>query len=130
MTTNWQNSQRDAELQTVADHMASTIQQLYLTINSQSVLIGNVTQASTFPITVAAYPYTATASLNNPPNPDATKILTVTLTLDDVANTVSADAVLGPYVQWTESTFRSTSSDASINVQKFSNGTLKFSFGG
>lgn len=130
MTSNWQNSQRNIELQDAADHLASTIQQLYLTINSQEVLTGYVTQASTLPITVASYPYTATASLNNPPDPNATKIITVTLTMDEVGNTVSADAVLGPNVQWTESTFRSTSTDASINVQKFSNGILAFSFGG
>ena len=130
MTSNWQNSQRNVELQDTAEHLASTIQQLYLTINSQDVLAGTVTQASTLPITVASYPFTATGSLNTPPNPNATKILTVTLTMDDVGNTVSADAVLGPNVQWTESTFRSTSSDASIIVQKFSNDTLTFSFGG
>jgi hypothetical protein len=130
MTSNWQNSQRDIELQDAADHLASTIQQLYLTINSQDILTGTVTQASTLPITIASYPYNATGSLSNPPDPDATKILTVTLTLDEVSNTVSADAVLGPNVQWTESTFRSVSSDASINVQKFSNDTLAFSFGG
>jgi hypothetical protein len=130
MTSNWQNSQRNVELQDTADHLASTIQQLYLTINSQDILTGTVTQASTLPITVASYPYTATASLNNPPDPNATKFLTVTLTMDDVGNTVSANAVLGPNVQWAESTFRSTSSDASIIVQKFSNGTLSFSFGG
>ncbi len=130
MTSNWQNSQRNVELQDAADHLASTIQQLYLTINSQDVLTGNITQASTLPITVASYPYTATGSLSDPPDPEATKILTVTLTLDDVGNIVSANAVLGPNVQWNESTFRSTSSDASINVQKFSNGTLAFSFGG
>jgi len=130
MTSNWQNSQRNVELQDTAEHLASTIQQLYLTINSQDVLAGTVTQASTLPITVASYPFTATGSLNSPPNPNATKILTVTLTMDDVGNTVSADAVLGPNVQWTESTFRSTSSDASIIVQKFSNDTLTFSFGG
>ena len=130
MTSNWQNSQRDIELQDAADHLASTIQQLYLTINSNDVLTCNVTQASTVPITVWSYPYTATASLSEPPDPDATKILTVTLTLDDVENTVTAQAVLGPNVQWTESTFRSTSTDASINVQKFTNGNLIFSFGG
>ena len=130
MTSNWQNSQREIELQDAADHLASTIQQLYLTINSQDILTGYVTQASTLPITVASYPYNATGSLSDPSNPDTTKILTVTLTLDDVANTVSANAVLGPNVIWNESTFRSTSLDASINVQKFSNGTLAFSFGG
>ena len=49
-----------------------------------------------------------------------------------VLYTVSANAVLGPNVQWTESTFRSTSVDASINVRKLadSNQTLVFSFGG
>ena len=130
MTSNWQNSQRNVELQDTAEHLASTIQQLYLTINSQDVLAGTVTQASTLPITVASYPFTATGSLNSPPNPNATKILTVTLTMDDVGNTVSADAVLGPNVQWIELMFRSTSSDASIIVQKFSNDTLTFSFGG
>ena len=132
MTTNWQNAQRDVELQDAADHMASTIQQLYLTINSQGILTGNVTQASTLPITVATYSFTATASLNEPPDPNATKILTVTLTMDDVGNTVSANAVLGPNVQWNESTFRSTSLDASINVQKLDDAdqTLIFSFGG
>jgi hypothetical protein len=131
MVDNWQNSQRNIELQDTADHLASTIQQLYLTINSQNVLAGTVNQASTLPITVASYPYTATGSLNHPLDPDATKILTVTLTMDDVGNTVTAKAVLGPNVQWIESTFRSTSTDASINVQKLDDAehTLVFSFG-
>ena len=130
MTSNWQNSQRNIELQDTADHLASTIQQLYLTINGNDVLAGYITQASTLPITVGSYPYNATGSLGNPPDPNSTKILTVTLTLDEVHNTATAQAVLGPNVQWTESTLRSTSTGASINVQKFSNGTLVFSFGG
>lgn len=132
MTSNWENSQRNVELQGAADHLASTIQQLYLTINSVDVLVGDVTQASTLPITVASYPYIATASLSDPPDPDISKILTVTLTLDEVGNTVTANAVLGSNVQWIESTFRSTSPDASINVQKLGDDehTLIFSFGG
>ena len=129
MTSSWQNSQRNVELQDAADHLASTIQQLYLTINNEDVLAGTVTQDLTLPVTVGSYPYTATGSLSNPSNPDSTRILTVTLTLDDVGNTVTAAAVLGPNVQWTESTFRSTSANASIDVQKFSNSTLVFSFG-
>jgi hypothetical protein len=132
MTSSWQNSQRNVELQDAADHLASTIQQLYLTINGDDVLAGTVNQSSTLPITVSSYPYTATCSLSNPPDPNATKILTVTLTLDEVHNTVTAKAVLGPNVQWTASTFRSTSADASIIVQKLDDTehTLVFSFGG
>ena len=129
MTNSWQDSQRNIELQDAADHLASTIQQLYLTINSDEILVGTVTQASTIPVTVGYYPYNATGSLSSPSDPDSTRILTVTLTLDDVGNTVTAAAVLGPNVEWTESTLRSNSVDASIIVQKFSNSTLVFSFG-
>ena len=130
MSSSWQDSQRNIELQDAADHLASTIQQLYLTINNEDILAGTVTQASTLPVTVNSYPYTATGSLSSPSDPDSTRILTVTLTLEEVDNTATAAAVLGPNVQWTESTLRSNSADASIDVQKFSNSTLVFSFGG
>jgi hypothetical protein len=131
MTSSWQDSQRNIELQDAADHLASTIQQLYLTINNEDILAGTVTQASTLPVTVSSYPYTAMGSLSSPSDPDSTRILTITLTLDEVDNTVTAVAVLGPNVQWTEgSTLRSNSANASIDVQKFSNSTLVFSFGG
>ena len=131
MTSSWQDSQRNIELQDAADHLASTIQQLYLTINNEDILAGTVTQASTLPVTVSSYPYTAMGSLSSPSDPDSTRILTVTLTLDEVGNTVTAAAVLGPNVRWTEgSTLRSNSPNASIDVQKFSNSTLVFSFGG
>jgi len=130
MTSNWQDSQRDVELQDAADHLASTIQQLYLTVNNEDILAGTVTQASTIPITISSYPYTATGSLSSPSDPDSTRILTVILTLEEVGNTATAKAVLGPNVQWTDSNLRSNSPNASIDVQKFSNSTLVFSFGG
>jgi len=130
MTSNWQDSQRNIELQDAADHLASTIQQLYLTVNRDEILAGTVTQASTVPVTVGSYPYNAAGSLSSPSDPNSTRILTVSLTLDEVDNTVTAAAVLGPNVQWINSTLRSNSADASIIVQKFSNSTLVFSFGG
>jgi hypothetical protein len=131
MTSSWQNSQRDIELQDAAAHLASTIQQLYLTVNRDEILAGEITQASTLPVTVASYPYSATCSLSDPPDGSA-KVLTVTLTLDEVDNTANASAVLGTNVNdWTDSTpLRSNSADACINVQKFSNNTITFSFGG
>jgi hypothetical protein len=131
MTSSWQDSQRNIELRGAAGHLASTIQQLYLTVNREEILAGNVTQASTLPLTVDSYPYIATGLLNNPSDPDSTRILTVTLTLEEMGNTVSATAVLGVNVLWTEgSILQSNSPNASIDIQKFSNGTLAFSFGG
>jgi len=130
MASNWQDSQTNIELQDVSNHLASTIQQLYLTINNDDILAGTVIQASTLPVTVGSYTYTATGLLSSPSDPDSTRILTVTLTLQEVGNTVTAAAVLGPNVQWINSTLRSNSGDASIDVQKLSNNTLVFSFGG
>ena len=57
-------------------------------------------------------------------------VFTAFLTLDEIGNTVTASAVLGPNVLWTDSVLRSTSMNASIIVEKYSNGTLGFSFGG
>ena len=129
MTSSWQDSQRNLELQDAAGHLASTIQQLYLTINSENILAGNITQTSPVPVTVGSYPYDATCSLSHPPDSSA-KILKVTLTLEEVGNTATAAAVLGDNVEWTDSTLQSNSADASINVMKDEDGTLTFSFGG
>lgn len=129
VSSNWQESQLTIELQDAADHMSSTIQQLYLTVNRDEILEGTITQASPVPVTIASYPYTAYGSLSDPPDGSA-KIFTVTLTLDDAGNTVTSSAVIGSNTKWTSSTFRSTSADASVIVQKFSNGTLAFAFGG
>lgn len=130
MTNSWQESQRDVALQEVANHLVSTVQQLYLTVNRDEILAGNVSQASTLPLTVASYPYTATAVLTSSPEPGSAKFLIVTIELDELNNTVSASVVLGSNVKWIDSTLRSNSAGASINVQKFSNSTLTFSFGG
>jgi hypothetical protein len=128
MTSSWQNSQRDIELQDAADHLASTIQQLYLTVNRDEVLECTVTQASPVPVTVGSYPYDVTCSLSDPPDGYA-KVLTVSLELDDVGNTANASAVLGDKVEWIDSTLRSNAADAHIKVEK-ADGTLTFSFGG
>lgn len=132
VTSNWQESQLTIEMQDAADHIASTIQQLYLTANRDEILEGIITQQSPVPVTIASYPYDVECSLSDPGDGSA-KTLIVFLTLDDeVGDTVTALAVLGNNVQWTESTFRSTSVNASIIVQKLDDEdhTLIFSFGG
>ena len=130
MTSSWQDSQRDVALQEVANHLASNIQQLYLTVNRDEILAGDITQVSTLPVTVASYPYNATASLSTPSDPESVKILTVTLTLDEMGNTATAVAVLGNNVgDWDYSTLRSNSADAKIHVNKSVDDVITFSFG-
>ena len=127
MTNSWQDSQRDVALQDVANNLVSTIQQLYLTVNRDEILDGNITQVSNVPTTVDSYPYTANASLSSDPN--LAKVLTVTLTLADLGNTVNASVVLGQNVYWVGSSLNSYSVDSYIKVEK-ENGDLTFSFGG
>jgi hypothetical protein len=129
MTNSWQDSQRDVALQDIANQVASTIQQLYLTINRDDILTGTVTQVLSIPENVANYPYVATALLSTPSDPDAAKVLTVTLTLDELDNVVSAEAVLGSNVQWVTSSLRSNSANRYIEIEK-DDGNLTFSFGG
>jgi len=127
MATTWTNNQREAQLQNAADHLASTIQQLYLSMNRKEISVGNITQASTLPPTIQSYPYKATGTLRIA---DSSKVLTLLLELIGTKTTTTATAVLGSNVLWTkESVFQSNSLNASIKVQKFANGTLLFSFG-
>ena len=131
MTSNWADSYRDAALKDAANHLASTIQQLYLSANREETLAGTITQASPLPLTVDSYPYAAVGSLRASSGQNSSKILTLTLTMEMVGNTATANALLGPNVLWQEeSLLQSNSADAFIEVQKFANGTLLFSFGG
>ena len=129
LTSNWQESQLTIEMQDAADHMASTIQQLYITVNRDEILEGTITHGSTVPISIGSNPYSIECSLNDPGD-GYSKILTILLTLDNIGNAVTSSTVLGPNVNWISSVFRSTSQNASVVVEKFSNGTLAFSFGG
>lgn len=131
MASNWADSYRDAALKDAANHLASTVQQLYLSVDREEISAGTITQASTLPPTVDSYPYSATGSLRSTSDPNSTKILTLSLTMEIAGNTATANAVLGSNVLWQEeSTLQSNSPTASIEVQKFANGTLLFSFGG
>jgi hypothetical protein len=114
----------------VASQMGSTIQQLYLYLDRMEVSTGTITYASTFPTTIASHIYTARGSLRTSVDLNSSKILLLTLTLQDVGTTVTVQVSLGPNVSWVEeSIFYSYSPNASIKVQKFANRTLLFSFG-
>jgi len=130
MTSSWVDARRDAALQGAASNLASTIQQLYLSVNREEIVAGNITQASTLQPTIESYFYTAVGNLSAPLDPNSSRVLTVTLRLEQAGNTATATAMLGPNARWDGGTFRSNSLDASIKVRKFVNGTLLFSFGG
>jgi hypothetical protein len=129
IASTWQENQRIATLQQVADHMASTVQQLYLTVNPGDILAGTMDHALRIPETIDSHPYTITGSLSDPPDPETPKILTFTLTLIDV-DPVTATALMGPNVEWNDaSVLLSDAAETLVHIQKFSDGTIVFSFG-
>jgi type II secretory pathway pseudopilin PulG len=127
MASSWVNTRRDAELQSAASNLVSTIQQLYLSLNREEMSAGNITQVSTLPPTIESYSYTANGSLTSLGS-NSGSVLTLTLILENAGNTATASALLGSNARWGGGIFHSSSLDASINVQKLVNGIIIFSF--
>lgn len=128
MASSWAEVRRDAALQDAASNLASTIQQLYLSVNREEVEPGNITQASTLPQTIESYPYTVVGNLSATLDPNSSRVLTLTLSLEGSGNTVTSIALVGPNVEWDGGTFRSNSPNASIKVEKKPDDTIHFSF--
>lgn len=128
----WVDSRRTLALQEAGSHLGSTIQQIYFSLNHQTISAGTVTQNANVPPFIENQPYNGTATLTTVLDPtlNSSKILTITLRLGTFNIFSTTKVVLGPNVQWQESTFRSNSTNACINAEKLANGTIRLSFGG
>lgn len=130
MMSIWTDSRREIVLQETADHLGSLIQQVYFSLNRESVHSGRVIQFPDVPKFIENYAYTARGSLRSSGGGDSSKILELNLTLNRIGVSEETSVVLGPNVVWDEnSVYRSNSTNACIIGQKFLNGTIKFSFG-
>jgi hypothetical protein len=96
MALAWTDARRQNALQDAADHLGSMIRQLYSCFSQQGISAGNVTQASTLPPTIEGYPYTAVVDSLVSLGSDSSKILTLTLTLEEVGNTAMTRVTLSP----------------------------------
>ena len=125
----WSSGCRNSQEEPTGSVEVLPTQTVLARVNGEEILTGTITHASPVPVTVGSYPYNVEGSLYEPGDGSA-KVFTAFLTLDDIDITVTASTALGTNVLWTDSTLRSTSFDASIIVEKYSNGTLGFTFGG
>jgi len=122
----WVIRRRETALQDVASHVATTIQQLYFSLNREEIAPGTTTQAANVPAFIESIPYVIIASDRKVEN---STIIDLHLALMGIDTTVTTGVTLGPNVLWGQPSFASNSTSASIEVEKFSNGTLSFSFG-
>lgn len=131
----WVDSRRTLALQEAASRLGSTIQQIYFSLNHETISAGTVTQKSNVPPFIEDYPYTGNATLKTALDPalNSSKLLQITLKLRTVGNTVTTSVILGQNVEWTNSTFVSNSTNACITAVKFWDGSkyvINMSFGG
>jgi hypothetical protein len=129
MTSYWSDNSRQVAVQDAATQLADVFQQLYISFNRREVLNGTIKWTSTLPKEVVSYPYIANGSLHTSLGSNSSKILILQVKLQKVGNAATASVTFGSNVLWNQaSVFYSDSSTAAIEVQKFADGTLRFSF--
>jgi len=124
----WVDSRRTLALQETASHLGSSMQQLYLSLNHESISAGVVNNTLDTPPFIEGYAYTGTAALRNASNPDEARILDVTLTLMGTNIETASSVTLGQNVLWGNTTLRSNSTYAGISAAKLPNGTIQLAF--
>jgi hypothetical protein len=131
----WVDSRRTIALQDAASHLGSTMQQLYFSLNHETISTGKVTYSPGLPPFIENNYYIGTATLRTVLGPtlNSSKILELTVTLKNTGTTVHASVTLGPNVQWLASSFVSNSTNACVSAEKssFPNGTtnIRLQFG-
>jgi hypothetical protein len=128
----WVDSRRTIALQEAASHLGSLIQQIYFSLNHQTISAGTVTQKSNVPPLIENYHYTGNATLSTVLDPalNSSKALRIILKLGTIGITATTTVILGQNVAWHSSTFMSNSTNAGIQAQKFANGTILLAFKG
>ncbi|MEM0008108.1 MAG: hypothetical protein QXR89_07595 [Candidatus Bathyarchaeia archaeon] len=130
LTNIYVESRRRLTAETAASRLANSIQQLYFSLNHESIPPGTVTFDPGLPKYIDSYHYVARGELTPIKEGGATR-LNISLAVVGLNIRVSAYATLGPNVSWdSNSVFISNSTSAFVEVTKDSNGAFHFRFGG
>lgn len=127
----WVDSRRSLTLKDAASHLGSTIQQLYFSLNHETISTGTTTYSPGIPPFIENRHYVGNATLQTVGDPasNSSKVLQLRLTLATTRVTETTSVILGPNVLWRESTFMSNSTHACVSAEKFPNGTICLYFG-
>lgn len=127
----WVDQRRTLALQDVTSHLGSTIQQLYFSLNHNTIPSGTITYSPGLPPFIEDIPYVGNVTLltGSLPASNSNAYLILTAKLVGTSDAVTTTVVLGPNVLWQQSTFMSNSTHACVSAQKFPNGTISLWFG-
>jgi hypothetical protein len=124
----WVDSRRTLALQETASHLGSSMQQLYLSLNHESISAGVVNNTLDAPPFIEGYAYTGTAALRNASDLNEARILDVNLRLVGTSIETMSSVTLGQNVLWGNTTLMSNSTYAGISAAKLPNGTIQLAF--
>jgi len=132
LMNSWVNSRRTLTLQNATTELGSMIQQLYFSLNHNTMPAETVTYAPGLPPLIENTVYTGNATLSSGVynGLNSTTYLQLTMKLYGTPDSATTEVVLGSNVLWQQSTFVSNSANACINAQKFANGTILLWFAG
>ena len=116
------NQQLGVIAESALNQLTSTIQQLYYSLNQETIVPCNVTVTKPLPEKIDTYTYDVSATVK------AGNELTLSLFVPNINIQVNKTINLSPNAQWSNSQFYSISPTAAIKVQKLGNGTLLFRF--
>jgi hypothetical protein len=123
-------SRRTIAIQEAANHLSSSMEQLYFSVNHDSITAGTITYQLDLPLFIENYYYVGNATLRTgSADPDGSRILEITLEYVGVDVSTSVLATFGGNMQWQNSTFQSNSNSACITAEKQENGTILMYFG-
>ena len=123
----WVDQRRSLELQEIAGHLGSSVQQLYFTLNRASKANGCLTSTLDTPATIENFYYNITLQDNSNPS-SSVKVMKITLNLIRATGEASSLVTLGENAAWQDGvTFRS---DVTSIVATESSGSIWLSFEG
>ncbi|MDH7564514.1 MAG: hypothetical protein QHH24_06540 [Candidatus Bathyarchaeota archaeon] len=115
----WVDSRRTLVLQDAAGHLGSIIQQLYFSLNHDTITSANITCSPGLPPFIEDKYYSGTAVLESVgADVNSGKVLKLTMTLTGTKNSVTTSVILGPNARWVNSTFYSNSTSAVVSAGK------------
>jgi hypothetical protein len=123
----WTDSRRNLELEEIAGHLGSSIQQLYYTINHASISSGSLTANLDTPIFIDGHAFNIT--LRDASNSNAVKIMNITLNLQGTNNVASSLITLGDKAAWQENSVFLSYNISVITATKTA-GSIWLSFNG
>lgn len=123
-------SRRMIAIQEAANHLSSSMEQLYFSVNQEAIIAGTVTYQLDLPLYIENYYYTGNATLRTvSDDPNSSRILEITLKYVGIDVSASVVATFGGNMQWQNSLFQSNSQSACVTAEKQSNGTILMYFG-